>query len=448
MVPPHHAAVIAAARRGSSGSADPAMSSADDPAAVAAAYEAANTMNIPITDDMRVELGLLPFDPAVRFKHGYLAKRQKCRYAVIPVYSKEERLLFAKLLRDSIATGAEISDWPHMTKLWNPFADGRLVFYKLPQHLNSYFRLLSDCALAHAIEHPSQSRSRLLGAGITLTSRPESSFERKLDEGDMQAMMLAVAVAAAYLPGLGATKEQLVSARNAADISSIERMIDSLDVEVYRQLEGRDAQIDPATGFRKRGRKPGAKNSRIRMIDLSPTQTSTTNAVGSGDVSMIAASTPREVPISPSSAAYTTMQHPYHESSRSAMTSSRRASSALETSSVPSMHPQIYLSQSLSAYEPSGVYMPYYAALGTASSSSAMPLERYALVSGASTTDSGAKTSGVLPPVQTTIYGTQGMLSSGAGDAANSNYNSNGMLSDMSQDGSSGKSHRYPVQYF
>ncbi|KAK9314790.1 hypothetical protein V1522DRAFT_111394 [Lipomyces starkeyi] len=204
---------------------------------------------------MRDNLGLLPFDPDLKFKHGYLAKRQRCRFAVIPMYSKEERLLFAEIVKDRPVMDL---DWAEIAKLWNPFADGKSVFYKLPEHLDSYFRLLRESALTFAAHNPQDAES----------VDPLSRFGKQLASGDVGSMILALAVTAAYIPGSGVTMESLVTARSATSISELEDMIASLDAELQRYIDSQDGPIESLPGGKKRGRKPGTKNSKPKKVDV------------------------------------------------------------------------------------------------------------------------------------------------------------------------------------
>ncbi|KAK9376589.1 uncharacterized protein V1513DRAFT_253069 [Lipomyces chichibuensis] len=208
---------------------------------------------------MRDNLGLLPFDPDLKFKHGYLAKRQRCRFAVIPMYSKEERLLFAEIVKDRPVM---CLDWAEIAKLWNPFADGKSIFYKLPEHLDSYFRLLRESALTFAA-HNHNPQDVLIVDSL-------SFFGKQLVSGDVGSMILAVAVTAAYIPGSGVTMESLVTARSATSISELEDMIASLDAELQRYIDAQDGPIESLPGGKKRGRKPGTKNSKPKQADVRP----------------------------------------------------------------------------------------------------------------------------------------------------------------------------------
>ncbi|KAK9353939.1 hypothetical protein V1505DRAFT_420422 [Lipomyces doorenjongii] len=215
------------------------------------------SLNVAITDDMRDNLGLLPFDPDLKFKHGYLAKRQRCRFAVIPMYSKEERLLFAEIVKDRPVLDL---DWAEIAKLWNQFADGKFIFYKLPEHLDSYFRLLRESALTFAAHNPQDAES------VDSLSR----FGEQLASGDVGSMILALAVTAAYIPGSGVTMESLVTARSATSITELEGMIASLDAELQRYIDAQDGPIESLPGGKKRGRKPGTKNSKPKKVDERP----------------------------------------------------------------------------------------------------------------------------------------------------------------------------------
>ncbi|KAK9322119.1 hypothetical protein V1517DRAFT_324401 [Lipomyces orientalis] len=224
-------------------------------------------INVAITDEMRDRLGLLPFDPDLKFKHGYLAKRQKCRFAVIPIYSKEERLLFTEIIKDRPILRL---DWDEIAKLWNPFADGKIIFYKLPEHLDSYFRLLRESALMFAANYPPES--------VNVDSL--ASFGKQLALGDMASMILALAVTAAYMSGSGVTMESLVTARSAVTIASLEGMVASLDAELQRHVDAQDSLLDPVSGCKKRGRKPGTKNIKPRKVESLPEECDRPDVLG------------------------------------------------------------------------------------------------------------------------------------------------------------------------
>ncbi|KAI8801899.1 hypothetical protein BJ742DRAFT_740424 [Cladochytrium replicatum] len=106
--------------------------------------------------------------------HNFLAQQLGTKFATTPVHTIEESTLFKKLMKDNnvqlISASDRIVDsnntkrkskqkpktisdnnanltilpkeldWIALTKSWNVFANGRSIFYKLPEQLLSYFK--------------------------------------------------------------------------------------------------------------------------------------------------------------------------------------------------------------------------------------------------------------------------------------------------------------------
>lgn len=64
----------------------------------------------------------------------WMAQRQQTRYPVLPIHTPEEKSLFRQLVRSSNRQ----CDWKRLAREWNDKADGETIFYKLPEHLDSY----------------------------------------------------------------------------------------------------------------------------------------------------------------------------------------------------------------------------------------------------------------------------------------------------------------------
>ncbi|KAK9460277.1 uncharacterized protein V1516DRAFT_676195 [Lipomyces oligophaga] len=165
--------------------------------------------NLQISDESRIRFNLLPFDPEKKSKHGYLAKRQKCQFAVIPVYTREERMLFAEFLREP---GFQSSTWESMTKAWNIQADGRSVFYKTPRQLKNYFDHLSLCAQSYP-RNPARLES-------TESETTELVSQRLAP--DQSVAILAMAIAASNTPGLNVNIEAIVEKCKSLSLDILE----------------------------------------------------------------------------------------------------------------------------------------------------------------------------------------------------------------------------------
>ena len=77
--------------------------------------------------------------------YTFLAKAQGTKFAVTPVHSKGEFDLFAK----AILPGGEwcTKNKPQFEKMaywWSSHADGKAIFYKLPEHLSTYYNKFSE----------------------------------------------------------------------------------------------------------------------------------------------------------------------------------------------------------------------------------------------------------------------------------------------------------------
>ncbi|KAK9456549.1 hypothetical protein V1511DRAFT_486370 [Dipodascopsis uninucleata] len=234
------------------GTAHPGIASVDE-------GKELDAIQLNIDDAARQELGLEPFDPTVRFKHRNLAKRQKCRFAVIPIYSKEERQLFAEIIKDKPLS---FLNWVTLAKQWNPRADGRVIFYKLPEHLSSYFQLLQEAGLTHAAQTYQHA------TGIRT---PDGLASHLHNPKDMSGMIFAVALTAASMSGSGITKDSLVTARMTTSPAALENTIASLNSD--SRLYSADGSSSLTPSGKKRGRRPGSKNvkpkKRLSESDIS-----------------------------------------------------------------------------------------------------------------------------------------------------------------------------------
>ncbi|KAK9469327.1 hypothetical protein V1512DRAFT_256000 [Lipomyces arxii] len=186
-------------------------------------------LNLDLPDEVKSDLGLLPYDPLIRCKHGYLAKRQKCKYAVIPVYSKEERYLFVQLIIDRPVTTL---DFNVLAVAWNSYADGRSVFYKMPEHLRVYYQLICEAA-------SSSSNTYVADADMSSNS-VYTEFGKKLIAGNSSSLIIASAVLALYVPGSDVTVESLVASQAGVSARALEDLVSSIDPIHIQPNEGTD----------------------------------------------------------------------------------------------------------------------------------------------------------------------------------------------------------------
>ncbi|KAJ3081415.1 hypothetical protein HDU99_005744 [Rhizoclosmatium hyalinum] len=71
----------------------------------------------------------------------YIAREQGLKYPALPILTKRERKLFKELLQRQTR-----KDYEQMSADWNqnPLVDGKLVTYKLPEHLSAYHTILKE----------------------------------------------------------------------------------------------------------------------------------------------------------------------------------------------------------------------------------------------------------------------------------------------------------------
>ena len=90
---------------------------------------------LPVPDSIRATADIQSYNQAEDFKnkHGYLAKQQGTKFAVVSVHSTQEKVLFKKFMQeDPSFTGTNSSpDWKKAVIVWNRKADGKEIFYKV-----------------------------------------------------------------------------------------------------------------------------------------------------------------------------------------------------------------------------------------------------------------------------------------------------------------------------
>ncbi len=104
---------------------------------------------VPLPADIRKLVGMADFNPLSDRKpqHGYLAKMQGTRKAILPVHTAAEIALFHRLMEKNEAFNSRVSGprWSDAVKVWNEEADkSDDIFYKA-----SYFNILFSTLLTH-----------------------------------------------------------------------------------------------------------------------------------------------------------------------------------------------------------------------------------------------------------------------------------------------------------
>ncbi|KAG6369372.1 hypothetical protein JVT61DRAFT_14979 [Boletus reticuloceps] len=87
--------------------------------------------------------GIIKFKPDFFLPLGMFAYDEHC----LPVHSREERDLFRLLVRSSPlfsdATNRQ-PNWTSLAVVWATHANGKTIFYKLPEHLKAYYKTWND----------------------------------------------------------------------------------------------------------------------------------------------------------------------------------------------------------------------------------------------------------------------------------------------------------------
>ncbi|EIW52507.1 uncharacterized protein TRAVEDRAFT_24023 [Trametes versicolor FP-101664 SS1] len=133
-------------------------------------------------ENTQQRLGMLPYSPDfvrdTRPRHAYLSERQGTRFAVLPVHSRDERDLFHLLVETAtVTTAATQPNWEKLVNVWAGHADGRSIFYKLPEQLKSYYKTWLDFCNENntvALNVQACKRIRTLLKPSTRTARPVS----------------------------------------------------------------------------------------------------------------------------------------------------------------------------------------------------------------------------------------------------------------------------------
>ncbi|KAM6501786.1 hypothetical protein JOM56_001763 [Amanita muscaria] len=103
---------------------------------------------LPLPKSQKDRLGMHDFNSnfsaATKTRHQYLAYQQNTLTAILPVHTKAERALFRALVIDmssnGLFSGRKQPNWENVAGRWSQHADGREIFYKLPEHLKAYWK--------------------------------------------------------------------------------------------------------------------------------------------------------------------------------------------------------------------------------------------------------------------------------------------------------------------
>ncbi|KAG1831167.1 hypothetical protein F4604DRAFT_1864865 [Suillus subluteus] len=100
-------------------------------------------------------LGMMEFNGTFareqRLRRQFVAESQGTLMAVLPIHTREERDLFQLLVTSSplFADPARQPNWVSLAVIWAGHADGRKIFYKLPEHLKVYYKTWTDFCNEH-----------------------------------------------------------------------------------------------------------------------------------------------------------------------------------------------------------------------------------------------------------------------------------------------------------
>ncbi|KAG2113631.1 hypothetical protein BD769DRAFT_1673635 [Suillus cothurnatus] len=128
-----------------------------------------NCMRRPYLEPSYQDLGLATwlngdeFEPAreslaeyakgCKIKHNYLARQQQILVAVLPIHTIKEKALYWLLLKNNTGqfSGKKQPNWITLAQEWQHHTNRTSIFYKLPEHLKSYFKIWNE----HQNEHNS-----------------------------------------------------------------------------------------------------------------------------------------------------------------------------------------------------------------------------------------------------------------------------------------------------
>ncbi|KAG1871812.1 hypothetical protein DFJ58DRAFT_722558 [Suillus subalutaceus] len=95
-------------------------------------------------------LGMLEFNEVFACKqniwHKFIAESQGTLVAILPGHTHKERDLFQLLIQSSplFSDSNQQPNWTALAVVWAGHADGHNIFYKLPEHLKTYYKTWTD----------------------------------------------------------------------------------------------------------------------------------------------------------------------------------------------------------------------------------------------------------------------------------------------------------------
>ncbi|SGY55064.1 BQ5605_C006g03957 [Microbotryum silenes-dioicae] len=106
-----------------------------------------------------------------KLRHDWLAERQGTRFAVLHVHTPSERALYRYLSSKTRLGAPQNLRILEITELWNKYANGVDIFYKMPEHINTWASRWSLLANAQATMNMGGNDVRVIQALLTDPSR-------------------------------------------------------------------------------------------------------------------------------------------------------------------------------------------------------------------------------------------------------------------------------------
>jgi len=112
--------------------------------------------------------------------HDQVARLQNAKFALVPVHTREEINCFKDLVKPLLPLPSNrIQVWKDLVVIWNHKADGKTIFYKSVEYLDSYYRKWSK----HLVEEKTalQYADRLKHLSKKLRERTETQIPAALE---------------------------------------------------------------------------------------------------------------------------------------------------------------------------------------------------------------------------------------------------------------------------
>ncbi|KAF7350312.1 hypothetical protein MVEN_01335500 [Mycena venus] len=90
-------------------------------------------------DDKIPRMPLVNLSGARTDRYGYMASAQDTKFALVPIHTNEEYRLFNKEVHNFMNTDGQL-DFKRMAKWWSTQANGKTIFFKIPEFLQSHFK--------------------------------------------------------------------------------------------------------------------------------------------------------------------------------------------------------------------------------------------------------------------------------------------------------------------